>query len=61
MADTWWQTETDSFMTTPLSSTIELETDSATRSLLGVQPALIGNEDNPLEGVTEGSLVITDS
>ncbi len=61
MVDTWWQTETGGFMITPLPGATELKAGSATRPFFGVQPALVDNEGNPLEGATEGSLVITDS
>ncbi len=61
VVDTWWQTETGGFMITPLPGATELKAGSATRPFFGVQPALVDNEGNPLEGATEGSLVITDS
>ena len=61
IVDTWWQTETGGFMITPLPGATELKAGSATRPFFGVQPALVDNEGNPLEGATEGSLVITDS
>ncbi len=61
MVDTWWQTETGGFMITPLPGATELKAGSATRPFFGVQPALVDNEGHPLEGATEGSLVITDS
>ena len=48
-------------MITPLPGATELKAGSATRPFFGVQPALVDNEGNPLEGATEGSLVITDS
>ncbi|EOM2781096.1 acetyl-coenzyme A synthetase, partial [Escherichia coli] len=54
-------TETGGFMITPLPGATELKAGSATRPFFGVQPALVDNEGNPLEGATEGSLVITDS
>lgn len=59
--DTWWQTETGGFMITPLPGAIELKAGSATRPFFGVQPALVDNEGNTLDGATEGNLVITDS
>lgn len=61
VVDTWWQTETGGFMITPLPGATELKAGSATRPFFGVQPALVDNEGNPLEGATEGSTVITDS
>lgn len=48
-------------MITPLPGATELKAGSATRPFFGVQPALVDNEGHPLEGATEGSLVITDS
>ena len=59
--DTWWQTETGGFMITPMPGATQLKAGSATRPFFGVQPALVDNEGNPLEGATEGNLVITDS
>ena len=59
--DTWWQTETGGFMITPLPGAIELKAGSASLPFFGVQPALVDNEGNPLEGATEGNLAIVDS
>ena len=59
--DTWWQTETGGFMITPLPGATQLKAGSATRPFFGVQPALVDNEGNVLDGATEGNLVITDS
>lgn len=59
--DTWWQTETGGFMITPLPGATELKAGSATRPFFGVQPALVDNEGNILEGATEGNLTIIDS
>lgn len=50
MVDTWWQTETGGFMITLLPGATELKAGSATRPFFGVQPALVDNEGNPLEG-----------
>ncbi|WP_105903407.1 acetate--CoA ligase [Vibrio gangliei] len=61
IVDTWWQTETGGILITPLPGATELKPGSATRPFFGVQPALLDNEGNPLEGATEGNLVITDS
>ncbi|NYY78014.1 hypothetical protein DMI69_01980 [Escherichia coli] len=47
---TRWQTETGGFMITPLPGATELKAGSATRPFFGVQPALVDNEGNPLEG-----------
>ena len=59
--DTWWQTETGGFMITPMPGATQLKAGSATRPFFGVQPALVDNEGNPLDGATEGNLVIVDS
>lgn len=61
IVDTWWQTETGGILITPLPGATELKAGSATRPFFGVQPALLDNEGNPLEGANEGNLVITDS
>lgn len=61
IVDTWWQTETGGFMITPLPGATELKAGSATKPFFGVQPALVDNEGNALEGVSEGNLVIVDS
>ncbi|WP_159208188.1 AMP-binding protein, partial [Klebsiella pneumoniae] len=53
VVDTWWQTETGGFMSKPLPGATELKAGSATRPFFGVQPALVDNEGNPLEGATE--------
>lgn len=61
IVDTWWQTETGGILITPLPGATALKPGSATRPFFGVQPALVDNEGNLLEGATEGNLVITDS
>ncbi|GAA6211324.1 acetate--CoA ligase [Hyphomicrobiales bacterium 4NK60-0047b] len=61
IVDTWWQTETGGILITPLPGATALKPGSATRPFFGVQPALVDNEGNFLEGATDGNLVITDS
>ncbi|MFR9702773.1 acetate--CoA ligase [Aeromonas sanarellii] len=61
IVDTWWQTETGGILITPLPGVTDLKPGSATRPFFGVQPALVDNLGEPLEGATEGNLVITDS
>ncbi|KER03064.1 acetate--CoA ligase [Photorhabdus temperata] len=61
VVDTWWQTETGGFMITPLPGATELKAGSATLPFFGVQPALVDNLGEQLEGTCEGNLVITDS
>lgn len=59
--DTWWQTETGSVMLTPLPGMTTLKPGSATKPFFGIQPALLDNDGNILEGAAEGNLVICDS
>ncbi|WP_429108884.1 acetate--CoA ligase [Aeromonas media] len=61
IVDTWWQTETGGILISPLPGVTALKPGSATRPFFGVQPALVDNLGEPLEGSTEGNLVITDS
>lgn len=61
IVDTWWQTETGGILITPLPGATGLKPGSATRPFFGVQPALVDNEGNILEGATEGNLVLLDS
>ncbi|WP_370547046.1 acetate--CoA ligase [Edwardsiella tarda] len=59
--DTWWQTETGGFMITPLPGATLLKAGSATLPFFGVQPALVDNSGEVLQGACEGNLVILDS
>ncbi len=61
IVDTWWQTETGGILISPLPGAFELKPGSATLPFFGVQPALVDNDGNLLEGATEGNLVIKDS
>jgi acetyl-CoA synthetase len=61
IVDTWWQTETGGILISPLPGATALKPGSATRPFFGVQPALVDNLGNLLEGATEGNLVIIDS
>ena len=61
IVDTWWQTETGGILISPLPGATDLKPGSATKPLPGVQPQLVDNEGNPLEGATEGNLCIIDS
>jgi len=61
IVDTWWQTETGGHMITPLPGATALKPGSATLPFFGVQPQLVDNDGNPLEGATDGNLCITDS
>ena len=61
IVDTWWQTETGGIMITPLPGATKLKAGSATRPFFGIQPQLVDNEGEVLDGATEGNLCITDS
>ncbi|RYU69855.1 acetate--CoA ligase [Aliivibrio finisterrensis] len=61
IVDTWWQTETGGILISPLPGATALKPGSATRPFFGVQPALVDNMGNILDGATDGNLVITDS
>lgn len=58
IVDTWWQTETGSVMIAPLPGAITLKPGSATLPFFGIEPALVDNDGNELEGAVEGNLVI---
>ena len=61
IVDTWWQTETGGIMIVPLPGATPTKPGSATRPFFGVQPALLDNDGNEIEGAGEGNLVIKDS
>ena len=61
IVDTWWQTETGGHMITPLPGATALKPGSATLPFFGVQPQLVDNDGNSLEGAVDGNLCITDS
>jgi len=58
IVDTWWQTETGAHMITPLPGATDLKPGSATRPFFGVQPAILDERGNELEGAASGHLVI---
>lgn len=57
--DTWWQTETGGILITPLPGATALKPGSAAKPFFGVEPALVDEEGNVLEGATSGNLVIS--
>jgi len=61
IVDTWWQTETGGILITPLPGATETKPGSATRPFFGVQPVLVDNENNIIEGAAEGNLCINAS
>lgn len=61
IVDTWWQTETGGILISPLPGATALKPGSATRPLPGIQPALVNEKGQVLEGATDGLLVLTGS
>ena len=61
VVDTWWQTETGGHMITTLPYAHDMKPGSAGKPFFGVQPLLVDNEGQPLEGATEGNLCISAS
>jgi len=57
IVDTWWQTETGGILITPLPGATDLKPGSATLPFFGVNPKIVDNEGNELEGEAEGILV----
>ena len=58
IVDTWWQTETGGHMITPMPGATPLKPGSATLPFFGVEPCLVDDKGNELEGATEGALCI---
>jgi acetyl-CoA synthetase len=56
IVDTWWQTETGAIMISPLPGAIETKPGSATLPFFGVEPQLVDNDGNLLEGAADGNL-----
>ncbi len=61
IVDTWWQTETGGIMISPIPNITKLKAGSATRPFLGIEPELLDDEGNILEGEAQGKLCIKDS
>ncbi len=61
IVDTWWQTETGGILITPLPGATTLKPGSATLPFFGVEPAIVDNDGNALEGACEGNLCMLDS
>ena len=61
IVDTWWQTETGASMITPLAGSTELKPGSATKPFFGIEPALLNEEGEEIEGEGSGNLVIKNS
>jgi acetyl-CoA synthetase len=50
IVDTWWQTETGAHMLTPLPGATPLKPGSATNPFFGVEPCLLDDQGNEIEG-----------
>jgi acetyl-CoA synthetase len=59
IVDTWWQTETGGIMITPLPGAIPQKPGSATLPFFGVEPTLVDDKGNVLEGAASGNLCIS--
>ena len=59
--DTWWQTETGGHLITPLPGATALKPGSATKPFFGIEPVLLDEKAQEIEGEGEGTLVIKHS
>jgi acetyl-CoA synthetase len=58
IVDTWWQTETGGHLITPLPGAIDMKPGSATKPFFGVQPEIVDEQGNVLQGECSGNLVM---
>jgi acetyl-CoA synthetase len=61
IVDTWWQTETGGHLITPLPGATVMKPGSATLPFFGVEPALLDEKGQVVEGAGEGVLCIEHS
>eukprot|EP01024_Parvocaulis_polyphysoides_P058137 TRINITY_DN6225_c0_g1_i4.p1 TRINITY_DN6225_c0_g1~~TRINITY_DN6225_c0_g1_i4.p1 ORF type:complete len:414 (-),score=83.95 TRINITY_DN6225_c0_g1_i4:167-1228(-) len=61
IVDTWWQTETAGTMITPLPAAWAEKPGSATFPFFGVQPVIVNEKGEELEGACEGFLCLKTS
>ena len=61
VVDTWWQTETGGHMITPMPFATELKPGSATQPFFGVEPQVLTENGEVLEGEASGVLVLARS
>jgi acetyl-CoA synthetase len=59
IVDTWWQTETGGVLITPIPGATPLKPGSATRPFFGVEPVIVDNDHNVINGPGEGNLCIS--
>ncbi|KAK1318177.1 hypothetical protein QJS10_CPB04g01651 [Acorus calamus] len=61
ISDTWWQTESGGFLITPLPGAWPQKPGSATFPFFGVQPVIVDEKGNEIEGECSGYLCIKKS
>ena len=61
VVDTWWQTETGGHMITPMPYATPLKPGSASKPFFGVEPQVLSESGEVLEGKAEGVLVLARS
>ena len=61
VVDTWWQTETGSIMISGLAGYSEQKPGSAGKPFLGIEPVLLDEDGNEIEGAGSGNLAIKSS
>ena len=60
IVDTWWQTETGGIQIAPMPGAIAAKPGSATLPFFGVDPVIVDEAGNILEGACEGRLCLRD-
>lgn len=58
IVDTWWQTETGGILISPIPGATKLKPGSATLPFFGIEPCIVDEEGNELEGVCSGNLCL---
>lgn len=58
IVDTWWQTETGGHLITPLPGATALKPGSASAPFFGIEPGIVDEQGNLLEGEASGNLVM---
>lgn len=61
IVDTWWQTETGGIMLSPLASTRQIKPGCATMPMFGVQPVLLDDQGQEIQGAGSGILALKGS
>ena len=59
IVDTWWQTETGGILISPLPGAIPQKPGSATLPFFGVEPTVVDDQGNVLEGACTGNLCLS--